>query len=292
MVSKIIYDMKLKFLFFCYLFVYPFIMVAQPQKQTYMMLEDRFIYDRYISYIYNDYNSNSDELIIKTAKFFLNTPYVANTLELEPEGLVVNLRELDCTTFLETVYSLVMTVKSRELSFESFKFHLQKIRYRNGVINDYSDRLHYTSDWMYENQSKKIVKMMSKRVGKSKLDLNLYIMSTNFDKYRQLKGNEDLTNKIKGIEQTINHRKYYFIPTEKIEKVKNRLKSGDMVGFVTTIPGIDISHVGIIYKEGERLTFYHASSSLKKVVLHQGTLYDYVKSTGKNTGIVVSRPIF
>ena len=117
MVSKIIYDMKLKFLLFCYLFVYPFIMVAQPQKQTYMMLEDRFIYDRYISYIYNDYNSNSDELIIKTAKFFLNTPYVANTLEFEPEGLVVNLRELDCTTFLETVYSLVMTVKSRELSF-------------------------------------------------------------------------------------------------------------------------------------------------------------------------------
>lgn len=77
-------------------------MVAQPQKQTYMMLEDRFIYDRYISYIYNDYNSNSDELIIKTAKFFLNTPYIANTLEFEPEGLALAISSAVCPTFTET----------------------------------------------------------------------------------------------------------------------------------------------------------------------------------------------
>ncbi len=62
-----------------------------------------------------------------------------------------------------------------------------------------------------------------------------------------------------------------------------------MVGFVTTIPGIDISHVGIIYKDGKRLTFIHASSKKEKVVIHEGTLSEYVKNTGRNTGVVLAR---
>ena len=43
------------------------------------------------------------------ARKFLNQPYVAHTLEVgDPEQLVVNTRELDCTTLVENVLALAL----------------------------------------------------------------------------------------------------------------------------------------------------------------------------------------
>ncbi len=255
----------------------------------YYQLEDRFVFDRYVAYIFDKRNLPTDKIIIETAKFFLDVPYVANTLEVEPEGLVINLRELDCTTFLENVYALTMTVKSRDLSFDNFCNQLRWLRYREGIINDYTDRLHYTSDWIYGNQKKGILKNVSRKAGGERLKLNLYIMSSNTDKYKQLKGNENLIDKVKEKEIEINSRRHFYIPTDKITVNERRIHSGDMVGFVTTIPGIDISHVGIVCKENGMLTFIHASSSKGKVIINKEPLSDFVKGTGRNTGIVLAR---
>jgi hypothetical protein len=271
--------------------------------------DDKIIFDRYVAYIADNKAMTTDQIIIETAKFFLGTPYVANTLEFEPEGLVVNLRELDCTTFVESVYALSMMVKSGDLSFDNFCNKLRWLRYREGVINDYTDRLHYTSDWIYTNQHKGIVKNVTKSAGGQKLSLNLSIMSSNTDKFKQLKGNQALVNKIKAKEAEVSSRDHYFLPTNAIDKDteksadkstdkstdknSSKIKSGDIVGFVTSIKGLDISHLGIIYKEGENLTFIHASSSAKKVIINTEPLSDFVRSTkGRNTGIVVVRAAF
>ncbi|MFA6334802.1 MAG: N-acetylmuramoyl-L-alanine amidase-like domain-containing protein [Bacteroidales bacterium] len=258
----------------------------------YYQPEDRFVFDRYIDYIFDKRNLPTDQLVIETAKFFVGVPYVGYTLEIEPEGLVIDLQELDCTTFVENVFALAMTVKSRDLNFDNFCNQLRWLRYREGVINDYTDRLHYTSDWIYTNQHKGIVKDVSRRAGGERIDFNLYIMSSNTDQYKQLKGKEDLINKVKAKESEINSRKHFFLPTDKIDINAKRIHSGDMLGFVTTIPGIDISHVGIIYKEGDKLTFIHASSTQKKVVINQVPLTEYIKEVKKNTGIVLVRAKF
>ena len=51
------------------------------------------------------------QLVIKVAKHFLGTPYVAGTLELEPERLTVNTRETDCILFVEMCLALSLTAK-------------------------------------------------------------------------------------------------------------------------------------------------------------------------------------
>lgn len=262
-------------------------------QKVYYQPEDRFIFDKYVAYINDKKDLPTDQLIIETAKFFLGVPYVASTLEKEPEGLVINLRELDCTTFVESVYALSMMAKSKDLSFDNFCNKLRWLRYRDGVINDYTDRLHYTSDWIYTNQQKGIVKNVTKSAGGQKLSLNLSIMSSNTDKFKQLKGKQELIDKIKAKESEINSREHYFLAAEDIDKNAAKIKSGDIVGFVTTIKGLDISHLGIIYKDGEMLTFIHASSSARKVIINKEPLSDFVRSTkGRNTGIVVVRANF
>ncbi len=40
-----------------------------------------------------------------------------------------------------------------------------------------------------------------------------------------------------------------------------------MVGFVTTVNGLDLSHVGIVYRKAGKLTFIHASTSAAKKVI-------------------------
>ncbi|HBG25194.1 MAG: hypothetical protein A2266_08635 [Bacteroidetes bacterium RIFOXYA12_FULL_40_10] len=269
---------------------------AQSSKETtYSTEKDVEIFNKYVTHMQEKSNLSFDAIIIETAKFFLGTPYVGHTLEIVPEGLVVNLRELDCTTFVESVFALSRTIrdssKGKAATFEQFTKNLKDIRYRGLQIGDYADRLHYTTDWIYENQKKGLVKNITKDAGGKELKVDLYAMSTNHEKYKQLKGDEALTAKIRGIEQAANSRKNWHIPNTEIEKNSANYKNGDMVGFVTTFKGMDLSHVAIIYWEGERLTFIHASSTEKKVVIEKHTLQEYAQISKTNNGIMVARPL-
>ncbi len=253
--------------------------------------EDRKIYHNYISEFRHKKSLPVDQLIVQTAMFFLGKPYVSATLEKEPEGLVVNLREFDCTTLVETVFALSYTLKDDDLSFENFCRNLQYIRYREGVANNYMDRLHYTSDWLYINDKKGVVKDINREIGGKPLILNLHFMSTHPDSYRQLKGNSDFVRKISLNEKEINSRRYYYISENDIDSFADKMKSGDMVCFTTDIKGLDISHVGFIYKEKEKLTFIHASSLAKKVIINEASLKEYVLKGKNNTGIMLARPV-
>lgn len=282
--------MKKKFLMMTFIMSFiSTITIAFPADTLYCTTKDKEIFNDYCKYIEAWRDQPRDTIILKTAIFFLETPYVGHTLEIEPEGLVVNLRELDCTTFVENVLALTSTVISGDISFENYCSILKHYRYRNDAINDYTDRLHYTSDWIYENQRKGLISNVTRKCGGKKLKLNLNIMSSSSESYKPLSQNAALKDKIILKEQEINKRKHYYIPTKRIDRKFRKIHTGDMVGFVTTIPGIDISHVGIIYKDGKRLTFIHASSKMEKVVIHEGTLSEYVKNTGRNTGVVLAR---
>ncbi|MDD2426277.1 MAG: DUF1460 domain-containing protein [Bacteroidales bacterium] len=274
---------------------------TQAKSQTiHFEKKDKEIFDKYTVYIKEKANLPTGELIIESAKFFLGTPYVAHTLEIEPECLVINLRELDCTTFLETVYALAMTVRSGEVTFENYCNKLCSLRYRDVVINDYTDRLHYTSDWVYTNEKKGLINTVvnvsgsepANDSGFEQIRFNLNIMSSRPDLYKQLQGNEKLIEKVKAREVFLSSLTHYYLPTGNIEGNTKLLKNGDMVAFVTSIPGIDISHVGIICFEGDKLTFIHASSSLKKVVTSEIPLTGYLLKNPKNTGIIVARAAF
>lgn len=252
--------------------------------------EDKVIFARYLSAMKSKPVLSTQDLIIETALFFLNTPYVGATLEKEPEGLVVNLREMDCFTFVENVISLAKTIRDGDPSFEKFCRNLQQLRYREGKITGYTGRLHYTTDWIYENERKGLVKDITKDTGGKPLPLHLSFMSTHPDSYKQLKNNAERIAEVREKEKEINARSYHYIPETEIDSLAHKLKSGDMVGFVTTVNGLDLSHVGIVYRKKGKLTFIHASTSAaKKVIINEEPLSSYVKRIRTNKGIMLVR---
>ena len=93
-----------------------------------------------------------NEVVIEIAKSFLGADYAANTLEAPgKEQLLINLHTLDCVTFYENSLVLARCIKKNTMTFEDYKKELQFVRYRGGIIDQYPSRLHYTSDYFFDN---------------------------------------------------------------------------------------------------------------------------------------------
>ena len=64
--------------------------------------------------------SKGENIPLFFARKFIGIPYVAHTLEVnDDERLVVNTRQLDCTTFVETVTALTLCAYNKEYSYDA-----------------------------------------------------------------------------------------------------------------------------------------------------------------------------
>ena len=64
---------------------------------------------------------SANELVAYYADRLLGTPYVAHTLEGDQERLTINIDELDCTTFIETLYALTRTTLNGRYSWRDYQ---------------------------------------------------------------------------------------------------------------------------------------------------------------------------
>ena len=232
-----------------------------------------------------------NEVIIEIGKSFLETEYIAHTLEKEgDEQLVINLTGLDCTTFLETSLTFARCIKKGKTTFDDYQKELTFIRYHDGKIDKYPSRLHYFSDWIYNNQQKGIVKDISEEIGGKKIKFNLNFMSENPKYYKQLTENPEFIPVIIKQEKEINSRNYFYVPEDDIEKVESKIQTGDLIALTTSDKGLDIGHVGIAIKmDNGRIHFLHAPLAGSKVQITETPLSEYAKKIKKHTGIIVLR---
>jgi hypothetical protein len=239
-----------------------------------------------------DEGLSPNELMIRAALFFKETPYVAQTLEGNGvEQLVVNLHELDCMTLVENCLALSRAAQSPDPEFSDFLAELQRIRYRAGVIDGYTSRLHYTTDWITDNSALGILEDRTGALGGLPFHPEVGYMSAHPDRYPALKDNPQNTEVMRQREQVINAREdYRYLPKEQIAAKESQIESGDIIGFTTRLPGLDIAHVAIAYRQNGQLTFIHASTQFGKVVVQPESLAAYCQSIKTHTGIVVLRP--
>jgi hypothetical protein len=223
--------------------------------------------------------------------FFAKSPYVEHSLEYEPEALVVNLGEFDCTTFVESCLAISRSIRSGKPDFEQYASELKNIRYRNGIVDDYSSRIHYFSDWIFLNDHKQLIRDITKEIGGETFFKEITFMSKHPDSYRQLARDTALVEIIAMQEQEISAREMYFISKDRIAEVEADLKEGDIVGITTSISGLDIMHVGILIRNSGRIHLLHASSRFKKVLISEEPLGDYLANNKSATGIMIARPL-
>lgn len=255
-------------------------------------LKDKHIFDEKIrlSHRQNLDQENISSVVMSIGKSFIGSKYRPHTLETPcEEHLITNLREFDCVTFIETTLALARTIKSGNPTFSGFKGKLKKLRYRWGIIDHYPSRLHYFTDWILDNQKRSTVRDITRDIGGIPCNKTINYMSTHRERYPAL-ADKSFLAAIKKREAVLSHLPRYYIPKQRINQVLQKIQHGDIVAIIAPTEGLDVSHVGFVYREGRNLFFLHASTKEGAVRVSDTTLANYVAEGGYD-GIVVARPI-
>ena len=225
------------------------------------------------------------------ASCYLGVPYVSGVLEVPgEERLVIDTTRLDCTTFVE----LAVARRLAECDTITFAQHVQSLRYRGGVVDGYLSRLHYFSDWVAENARRGVwFELFPGDSGGCwhHDTLALSFMSSHPDSYPYLKANAWAVDSMRVIERRYAGFPFSYLAKECLNLPPSQLpiRDGDIIALVTTIEGLDVTHLGFAVWVDDKLHLMHASMTHRKVVVDERTLYDYLKGRSSCPGVRVVR---
>lgn len=258
------------------------------------------------------------------ARRLCGRPYVAHTLERGDEHLVVNLRELDCATLVETASALAIARRQLDRMqraplrngpqhadndsiarkpqdahsptyhhWEAFCRALESIRYRNGHCDGYLSRLHYLSFWIEDHKRRgDIMEVTLPAELRKTRRTDIHYMSRHPTKYPGLKNADDV-RRIAELEAQHTGHTFEYLPQEACGRTKEELQGihdGDIICIVTTMDGLDYSHQGLAFwGDDGKLHMLHASSAKGKVIADTRPLDAYLQGIKSSIGIRVFR---
>lgn len=235
-------------------------------------------------------------LMLYFGKKLTGLPYVAHTLEVNKrEELVVNLRQMDCTTFTETVLALSLTARQGSVRWADYCRWLETIRYDGGKRDGYVSRNHYFLWWVESNAKQGIVSVPGlPATVSSQQTISIDYMSTHSSAYKMLSGDKKAIAAIAAKERQSKGKRMRYIPASKVGLSKKQLSfvcDGDILAIATKKKGLDTSHIGIAsWGSDGKLHLLNASQVHKKVVLEPMTLYQYMKKHPSQLGVWVIHP--
>ena len=239
--------------------------------------------------------------VVEFGMSFLNSVYPKShidtsrrtngSVKLQPisqEVLVVNLRLFDCVTFVENMIALAQTHRDKTPTFDVFKEKIKTIRYRNGAV-DYAARLHYFSDWLYENEKRGVLKQVTKELGGEIYPKSVFYMTYKKDTMYGNMADPRTFETMKKVENDITNREKIYVPKEKVASMQHLLKNGDIIGITNRTDGMDMAHAGMVLWVDGQPHLMHASSQYRRVMVTEGSLSEYLLKNKMQTGIMVAR---
>ncbi len=239
--------------------------------------------------------ANRETSVLWLARQFLGVPYVAHTLEVnDDERLVINTRQLDCTTLVETVAALKLCTQAGKHGFADYLNALRQLRYRQGRMAGYPSRLHYFTDWIRDKVAMQLVTdiQLPNPPFSAVQTVNVDYMSTHTSAYKALKASAALVPEIRAAEQSLTGMKVRYIPKRSLRNsalLRKVIKDGDILAITCNKKGLDIAHLGFAVWRSNGLHLLNASMIHKKVIEEPMTLYQYMQKHKTHTGIRVVR---
>jgi hypothetical protein len=237
--------------------------------------------------------------IARVGQLAQGTPYRANTLEEylaagaapAAEPATCYLTVFDCVTLVESAQAIARTAAQPGAGWDAFVHQVERMRYRGGVRAGYASRLHYFSEWIADNARRGLVRDLGPSLGADEDRRPLRFMSTHRSAYRALADDATYVSIVQ-MERTLDAEPRHLVPTERIPAVMDRLHTGDVLAFATSVEGLDASHTGLAWRDPAGvLRVLHAPLSGGAVTTSRGDLHAYVAGIRRSTGILVARPL-
>jgi cell wall-associated NlpC family hydrolase len=231
------------------------------------------------------------EVMVAIGEQFKGRPYLAGVLDKPAEEtLVCSLSGFDCVTFVETTLAMARAIRAQDYAYDTFAHNVRDTRYRGGEMDGYCSRIHYFSEWIADNQARGTVRNITQEIGGVPLDKRLDFMTTHRSSYPRFSEDDAVFACIQEMETNLADLDLYYIPEDRIASVYDRLQAGDIIATATDIEGLDVTHTGLVYDNGDGTRgFLHASTS--GGVKLSPDLQRYVQGVKKHIGIIVARPV-
>ncbi len=193
----------------------------------------------------------------------IGLPYLENPLGGGPdsrESLRIPLEGFDCVTYIETVLALA---SSRRV--EEFVDAVRRMRYEGGRV-DWFHRNHYMINWAEKNEKRKLIKNITAGPEAVKKSRKLTI--------------------VKGLPARA--AEFDCIPKFRMNRVRGRVETGDVILFVSARKNLDVFHTGFVVKRDGELFLRHATRSKGKVI--EQKLSEFLKGH-RMSGVILLRPL-
>ncbi len=152
----------------------------------------------------------------------------------------------------------------------------------------YPSRLHYFTDWLYDNGRKGIVRDITREIGGIPFRKPFHALTDRREDHPALK-DPAAFRRMRIVEAACSRRTQFHIAKADLNRAAERIADGDIIAITTDEKGLDVSHTGLAVRVQGQLRLLHASSAAGKVVLSDMTLYRYLLSRRSRTGIIVGR---
>jgi hypothetical protein len=230
------------------------------------------------------------------------TPYVPGMLDAylraggsprRTEPLVIPLTRFDCVTLVESCLAVARVAGTEGApTWAGFGRQIERMRYRGGRRLGYASRLHYFSEWIADGERRGLVQDRGAELGGVEDARPLRFMTAHRGSYPAL-ADERLFRELSGIERGLDGHARRVIPTKRIPQIVDRVEAGDVLAFATEIPGLDVTHAALAYRDGDGvLRVLHAPLSGGVVAITRATLPEYVAAIRHATGVLVARPLW
>jgi hypothetical protein len=237
----------------------------------------------------------------RVGELAVGTAYVAHTLEAYlgagggasgTEPLTLSLTRFDCVTLVEACLAVARVARRPGApSWERLGEEIERMRYRGGTRGDYATRLHYFSEWMADGERRGLLRDLGGALGGVEDVRPLRFMSEHRGSYAAL-ADDRVHRAVGSAERRLDDRPRRVIPTARIAEVADRIETGDVLAFATSIPGLDVTHAALAYRDGGGvLRVLHAPLSGGSVEVTAATLPEYLAAIRRSTGILVARPV-
>ncbi len=232
--------------------------------------------------------------MLTIAKNWMGTPYEGGVLDRPTsERLVVNLRGLDCWTFVEGAVALAFTVEDTTATtpgFDLFCAELRQLRYQNGRINGYGSRIHYFSGWVLQAQQRGLLRDITATLpGSMPYRKDVSYITKHLTSYPRAEA-DSTQRALEAGQALINAQNWHYIPKNSIAAAEAQLQEGDIVMFTSTDPHLDVEHQGFAIRQNGRMHLLHASSvGRNQVLISAQPISGYIARIPRMSGIMVAR---
>jgi hypothetical protein len=211
----------------------------------------------------NKTTASFEDRLAAVSRRFVGSNYEENPLGGGPDSLelfVVSFKDFDCVTYMETVLALACS-KTQSAFFRE----LRGLRYQNGRVT-WFHRNHFMTDWLRRNTERGAL-------------ANLTRGRNTIKKTRTVSG-------VPGIQP--HEITFRCFQKRSFAKITDRIRTGDLIMFVSTKKQLDVFHTGILIRGGNRILMRHATRSAGKVI--EQDVRDFLKSN-RMSGFILARPL-